>query len=346
MKKIIGLFFSSLIVLTATAETETPKKIPQREVEIINDLYFQMQEIKPIESINFDARVDMNLDEYVRCRKSFQTTYAELIKENPEIDSVPYMVNGRPLAEMIKETNDLIAKNDAFISAAIKDRPNEEAITEIDMAIFFGSAAVSLIERGESFREISDLYDLYAERKENAVKLDKRVLELRKEKLDALEKKLVEPFQKLKQQHDEEEKAKQDELDSARKQQMAAVAEKFKKKVDYAKSQGFSDGAREGFFILLDEFKSGVTSPDEVKKTLFYPLISDDFTVQNITSGFVFYINEDLQQIAVVRKSGVVYAQGSELQDGPYMFLRMDDFTTVSGAGIQLPVFSRYGTGE
>jgi hypothetical protein len=343
MKAFVRLF--AVLGICIAVRGDEPLSVSQEEYNLIAQICTHLSEMPAITSVNLDASADWNLRSYLDLKSYFERDCAQLQKLNPELQDTTFMCGDKPFNQLLKEGRELIAKNDAVIAAAKKDRPDAEAIKAIDGAIMFGKAGVRSLMDGSKFSTISDYYKAYVDGKDRASKIDMRALDLRRDEIAAIEKALVEPYLKLQQQNEDTEKAKLAEAEAERKQKAEKQRKMYEAMDNHAKDLGFSGGATFGISALVDELNNEILTQSEAKKLLIHPVSWDRYKVQNIEDRYVFYMDtsgDEFLQIAIVRDKNKVYSTGSELPtESTYNLVGFGDFTTVQGAAVQLPIFKR-----
>jgi hypothetical protein len=221
--------------------------------------------------------------------------------------------------------------------------------------------------------------DMFVIMIEKIRKMDPRVLDARRADIDAITANLVNPVTEYRQRIDSQEKARWAGInDRIRKEQEQAAAEKANRdaqlkavaeaearqraeraaaeaaelakvaeqekaeRARIAQSLGFARSSL-GICRVASDLMAQRITLDVVKSALFFPLASERFAVTGVVEGYAIYTTEGRDppmQIAVVKKDGVFYGNGSPLGPDRLRFIEIKTFTTTAMGNRDLLVFA------
>lgn len=222
----------------------------------------------------------------------------------------------------------------------------------------------------------SDMFVLMIEK---IRKMDARVLDARKADIDAVMVQLVTPVTEYRQRQDREQKEKWAAIHERNRQAeeqaaaekadreakiKAAAAEEAKQRADRAAAEsaerakiaaaereqrtkeaqalGFTTSSL-GICRVASDLMAQRVTLDVVKGALFFPMASERFVVSGVVDGYAIYTAEGREkpmQIAVRKKDGVFYGNGSPLGPDRLQFIEIKTFTTVAMGNRDILVFA------
>lgn len=274
-----------------------------------------------------------------------------LLKTMPEADKSEYKIKGKSFKEHISHCLDVFNKNQAALESRDSSQPNEDATAKLESALF--SCKVILGNKGAA--EFPGFYADYIKNRDEALALDGRVREWRQEEREACDQQVL----VLKQKYDKEQAAilakarKEEEVRKAKalaeekeRQHQAAERQKREKMVleeksRKAKALGF-DNYQAGLLGVVERLESGKLSLDKAESYLIETTSSDRFKVQSVVDDYVIYAytkdSFDIVQVAIPKKSGRYYGDGTGIAQGFYHIKDTEEFSTIFGDKRQILV--------
>lgn len=360
MKRKTIMRLTAVLLLTAIPLQLFAKKVSDNEKHLMNQIAVNCSETpilyKPESVVNNNKVAEFN--DSVRW---VTRDIKELMKTSPEADKSEHKIMGKPFKEHIARCIDVFNKNQAALEQRANNQPKNEAVSKIESALFNckvitkNSSSGDMDETSRIFAEFPEFYAEYISNRDAAYALDEKVKQWKTNEIASCDHKV----QVLKRQYDKEQaaiiakatqekearKAKELAKEKERQRQIAEQKKREKKhleaKTKKAKALGFR-AYQAGLVKIIDLLNSGRLSLEEARSYLIETTSSDKFKFQSLINDYVVYAytkdSFDVVQVALERKSGKFYGEGSELSHGLYRIKDTEEFTTLLGSRRQILV--------
>lgn len=314
------------------------------------------QTLRSIEDIDFSAKreriIHRRWRSYEQKRQWIKRDMAALLKLNPLAARSSHRIWSQPFTAHIAKGKKLMKLNNTKHKAYLASKaaePNPEAVSRMDLAIKAAALGGRMMKNGKrGYKRLLRQHQGFERLKSEALKLDPRVEELRKNEIAKVRANFLSPFGILKKKEEARvAKIKAEKLAALKKRQEEARRQKealAKHRVERAKNAGFKSGPYLGLWNFVNALGSGNFDKKAARKFLIFQSTQDTYEVQNVDGNFVFFIDledKNFSQIAIIKEEGKVYLEGHALPEGEYAFINIGLFVTSSRVEIQVPIFRR-----